>query len=42
MTQSIPALTGQKRSANTHWKDFTSPFNTPEDNDRLIKQKIKL
>jgi len=42
LTQSIPALTGQKRSANIHWKDFTSPFNTPEDNDRLIKQKIKL
>jgi hypothetical protein len=42
MTQSIPALTGQKRSHNTYWKDFTSAFNTPEDNDKLIKQKIKL
>ena len=41
MTQSIPSLTGQKRSANSAWKDFTSCFNTPEDNDRLIKQKIK-
>ena len=40
MTQSIPSLTGQKRSANTHWKDYTSPFNTPEENDKLIKQKI--
>jgi len=42
MNQSIPSLTGQKRSANTAWKDFTSPFNTPEDNDKLIRQKIKL
>jgi hypothetical protein len=42
MKQSIPSLTGQKRSANTAWKDFTSPFNTPEDNDKLIRQKIKL
>ena len=42
MTQSIPSLTGQKRSANTAWKDFTSAFNTPESNDKLIKQKIKL
>ena len=42
MTQSIPSLTGQKRSANPAWKDFTSPFNEPEDNDKLIKQKIKL
>ena len=42
MTQSIPSLTGQKRSANTAWKDFTSAFNTPEENDKLIKEKIKL
>ena len=42
MKQSIPSLTGQKRSANTAWKDFTSPFNSPEDNDKLIRQKIKL
>jgi hypothetical protein len=42
MNQSIPSLTGQKRSANVAWKDFTSPFNSPEDNDRLIRQKIKL
>jgi len=42
MTQSIPALTGQKRSANVNWKDYTSPYNSPEDNDKLIKQKIKL
>jgi hypothetical protein len=42
MNQSIPSLTGQKRSANTAWKDLTSPFNTPEDNDKLIRQKIKL
>lgn len=42
MTQSIPSLNGQKRSANINWKDYTSPFNTPEDNDKLIKQKIKL
>tara|TARA_R110000868_G_scaffold60915_3_gene185498 strand:+ start:4721 stop:5227 length:507 start_codon:yes stop_codon:yes gene_type:complete len=42
LTQSIPSLTGQKRSANVAWKDFTSPYNTPEDNDKLIKQKIKL
>jgi hypothetical protein len=42
LTQSIPSLTGQKRSANTSWKDFTSPFNSPEDNDRLIRQKVKL
>jgi hypothetical protein len=42
MTQSIPSLTGQKRSANIHWKDFTSAFNTPEENDALIKKLIKL
>jgi hypothetical protein len=42
MTQSIPSLTGQKRSANTAWKDYTSSFNTPEENDKLIKEKIKL
>jgi len=42
ITKSIPALTGQKRSANKYWKDFTSPFNTPEDNDKLIKKLIKL
>tara|TARA_R110000868_G_scaffold87963_4_gene245502 strand:+ start:1621 stop:2127 length:507 start_codon:yes stop_codon:yes gene_type:complete len=42
MTQSIPSLTGQKRSNNSSWKDFTSAFNTPEENDKLIKQKIKL
>jgi len=42
MNQSIPSLTGQKRSANVAWKDFTSPFNEPEDNDKLIIQKIKL
>lgn len=40
--QSIPSLTGQKRSANVAWKDFTSSFNSPEDNDKLIRQKIKL
>lgn len=42
MTQSIPSLTGQKRSYNTAWKDFTSSFNTPEENDKLIKERIKL
>jgi len=42
MSQSIPSLTGQKRSYNTAWKDYTSAFNTPEENDKLIKQKIKL
>tara|TARA_R110000868_G_scaffold186336_1_gene428755 strand:- start:2017 stop:2493 length:477 start_codon:yes stop_codon:yes gene_type:complete len=42
MSQSIPALTGQKRSHNTAWKDYTSAFNSPTDNDKLIKQKIKL
>lgn len=40
--QSIPSLTGQKRSANIAWKDFTSPFNSPEENDKLIRQKVKL
>lgn len=42
MTQSIPSLTGQKRSANRAWKDFTSAFASPEDNDKLIKQMIRL
>lgn len=42
LTQSIPSLTGQKRSANTYWKDFISPFNSTEDNDKLIKTKVKL
>ena len=42
MTQSIPSLTGQKRSANVAWKDYTSSFNTPEENDKLIKERIKL
>lgn len=41
LKQSIPALTGQKRSANIHWKNFTSPFNSPEDNDKLIREIIK-
>lgn len=42
LKQSIPLLTGQKRSANPAWKDFTSPFNEPEDNDRRIRQLVKL
>jgi len=42
LNQSIPSLTGQKRSANRAWRDFTSPFNTPEENDKLIRQKVKL
>jgi len=42
ISQSIPSLTGQKRSANSDWKKFTSAWNSPEDNDKLIKQMIKL
>ena len=42
MSQSIPSLTGQKRSHNSAWKNFTSAFNSPEDNDALIKKMIKL
>ena len=42
ISQSIPSLTGQKRSHNAAWKDFTSPYNSAEDNDKLIRNKIKL
>lgn len=42
LSQSIPSLTGQKRSANKAWARFTSAFNSPEENDALIKQMIKL